>query len=556
MYDLILLSVTLAPSLQSLCLRATMKLNYTIFGVFVGSILGFLLAAFGVDLIIQTARIHIATLFVAGLVLLLLLAAIYLAADGILGRLLRVSQEEADQDFTALEEVLRRTLPMVPADGRNKVAKLARIAGARMSTWRLRGLIVQGIWGVAVVFGGLVATFVLVRQNELFETQNTFLNRQIVLQESSRFSVYAPLVTDILADIAREGFEWQAQDTAAFTKQQEEFAGRSDSENLAEFDQQLAELGAVQPTLTPELAARITAVLAQLEPYPYLATSRENVVSGDIAQSEVLYLSPERGNILETLIRFQFSLDPFREADFTYADMRNKNLQTEEFGNYIMHAYLGCNHKAVYSFEGLDLSFADFRGAKFGLFEFTVQEGMQLDGATFEASIMNLPDGRDYGLRSVSLLDTKIVNLSGYLAPQEGAPAIDLDGVVLSAALTGSYKPCIQHFVNTSIMELDEIAPLSVTGLKMEFQLVGDEEELSNGVFGDLISSANEASQKPLSQALMLALFSREDTSKADELEATNGPTAIFARETKDVTAYARIIEDPRAGQILTVEFK
>lgn len=533
-----------------------MKTNYTFLGLFVGSILGFLLAAFGIDLIIQTVQTQLTTVFVVGLIALALLSLVYLTIDTLIAHLFRLNANRQDEDFATLEKALERTLPGLPSDGREKISEIARIIGARVTAWRLRAMIISGILGLAVVFGGLVATFVLVRQNELFETQNTFLNQQIVLQEAARFSAYSPLVTDVLADIAREGFEQQQRRLELLDVLQNEFADRTDDNSQTEFESRYYNLSEQTPELSLELTARIIALLAQLEPYPYLATSRENVVSGDIAQSEVLYLSPERGNILETLIRFEFSLSPFQDADFTYADMRGKNLQTEEFDNYIMHVYKGCGHEPRYSFEGLNLAFADFRGAQLGLFYFSVQKGMQLAGATFEASALDLPDADDYGLQDVTLVDTVVVNSSGSSAPSKSASAIDLAGVKISAGFFEYSTPCVRHFVNTSIMELEEIAPSAVDGLTLEFQLVGDEAQLTDGVIGAMITHAQNLPDKPLPQDLLLALFAREDISQAAELEATQGPVEIFRRPLTDVRAFASFTQDERLGPILTIRFR
>lgn len=217
-------------------------MNYTIFGVFVGSILGFLLAAFGVDLIIQTAQTHLTTVFVVGLIGLVLLSLIYLTTDSLVARLFRLNANKQDEDFVTLEKALERSLPNLPADGRRKILVLARLLGARVTAWRLRAMLISGIWGLAVVAAGLVATFVLVRQNELFKTQNTFLNRQIILQESVRFSVYAPLVTDVLASIAREGFEHQTRNQEAQNVLENEFEDLEDNESLKEFDSRLTEI--------------------------------------------------------------------------------------------------------------------------------------------------------------------------------------------------------------------------------------------------------------------------------------------------------------------------
>ena len=455
-----------------------MKLNLVFFGLFIGLISGFLLANFGINLIIETISTSIGTIFISGSIIIAALVCLYLGLDNLISYLFGPRNPPTSDGIGMVNEVLSEALPQLSDSGRNKVMSLGQNISAKYSAWKLRVLIVNAIWGLVIVFGGVVATFVLLKQNELIKTQNTFLNREIILQGAERFSVYAPIVNEVLAEIAQEGIQHSARIDKL---QQESEDGLIEGTRLSE--EHIASKDDGKAVLSPELEAKISALLAQLEPYPYLDTDRENVISGDIAASRVFYLSPERGNILHSLIRHDFDLGQMENRDFSFADLRGKDFQDSLFHNYIMHVYEGCSHEPVYDLSSVDLSYSDFSGAKFAQVDFWIQDGMVLNGATFEASTVNIGGQHRPSLSNVSFSDTKVINMSGVLEHEHGRTPVDLEGLELNLGLFDYPVGCIGTFVNTSIMTEAEIAPLSVSGLKFHIQIVGEITQPQDGDF-------------------------------------------------------------------------
>ncbi len=530
-----------------------MQANYLLFGVLLGGLLGLALGRFGLDQIIDAMYRHASAVM---LVLIAFALAIGLLYIGLRRLVSSVLAPRKDGDTAKPHAVIGQAVALIAAshseEARDKLTALGSAVIESLAVWRVRVALINALWGVAVVLGGVAGTFVLMRQNELVQVQNTFFNRQVVLQGAERFSGYAPLVNQLLADINLEAVQQRALRQTQLQEDFEAYSARTGHNKEQNNDHIEALLGPLE--ISEGLLARINSILIQLEPYPFLETSQEIATSQDISKSRVLYLSPERGQILQALTQGPFDLWQLMGADFSFADMRDRTIEDDDFHNYLLHSPGGCEHPIKHALTALDLSFADFSGAHLTQAEFAVQEGMRVDRMKFEASKVTIGGAHRPDLSSIEFYDTKLVNEAALLDHNRADEAVSLTGVTVTYDVQELTEGCISLFRNTDIQTAGAGSPFAIDGLTMVFGLLESPsaEASEADILPHLYALALSQPETPLPTDVLLNLFSFDDLANP----AGSDPIGVFSVPVDQARAYASIVRDADDGQAIHVVFE
>lgn len=198
---------------------------------------------------------------------------------------------------------------------------------------------VQSLTPVAVTAGvsftAIAGVVIAFQANRLIEAQNGLLKAQTTLLESQTKQIALQTTLSEANRRAASAFEL-ANVLDAIAKAVENKTGMT--------------------KLSPALYGRIAALSRTLRPYRYLEDS------GELCENP---LSPERGQLLVSLISANVDLDPIRyDADFTRAVLDSANLRGAALANMnLASASMRNANLAHVDLRGANLTDADLRGA-------------------------------------------------------------------------------------------------------------------------------------------------------------------------------------------------
>lgn len=353
-----------------------MKFTYVLFGLVVGVVFGLVFANVDSVTYIAWFKDQFVFLVSATLVLMAAVVVIYLFQKKITKFLFGVSAtslEEASHNIASLiDEIVKRDSEKL----QDRVKRIIPELIGLYSTWAFRAWVFRTVFGLLVVMAGSFGTYVLVRQTEAIDkqtdqlaAQQELLQQQVALmklearsgqiqilqQEASRRSSFAPTVASTIEGIA---------------------SGRY-IEKLGEEND--------DPTrnLSPDFAYQLFSFLQLLNPYQILEPASLDVGSFDLEtfQAKTKYVSPERGQILQTLLTFGYgaSLGTDGSLNFSYADMRGFSAV-----NYIPDGADECQtseSEYLYDISRFDIRNTDFRDSELTSFRLDLWEGENFSNA-------------------------------------------------------------------------------------------------------------------------------------------------------------------------------
>ena len=404
-----------------------MKMHGVAIGIAIGSVIGFLLVFYGADLTIYFFQDNFSTVVFILLSILVLVAIVYIAIERAVGRVLGRVRMSSSARASESTRFLKDVFPQLSQDALNQIRGGLQILLGWIVIWRVGAIFVTAIFGIAATIAGVFTTYILVKQNEIMEAQSSLIGQQVISQNAARFSAFAPIVTDLVSDIVEEGIAQRENHIADRIAE-----GASPS---------IAYCQSTAPSnLSPQLTSRILSVVSQLEPYVYPAISRQDAIAGNIVENDYIYLSPERGNILESLISYGFSLAPLRGADFSFADLRGKHLVLTSTHSRVPVA---CDPGYRADITQLDLSYADFRGSSLNSLSLQSQEGMRLNDARLRLVSLTVNPGMDFDFTGANTIRSDISVSPLYSLEDEQLPPLDLRGVVCRVLFSDSLEGCI-----------------------------------------------------------------------------------------------------------------
>jgi len=250
-----------------------------IVGVLVGVLLGLLVALYGLDYLPGGYKVAVFAMTIAFfLVVIFVLAALYWR-DWMFKKVFNQT-ESVDGFFVEAEKatslivkgIVDQSLSTLPPEQREQAKNHAPKIINYLVWGRIRKWWVNLLIGIFVGIGGLATTVLLVKQNDLLETQNRKIDNQNALIESQRRSSLILLMGNILTDLSNEIDE---QEKNSF----------DDQRNVNILD-------SVGYRLSAPLIGRIASISQGFIPYPILI---------DEELTEKKY-SPERAQLLLALV--------------------------------------------------------------------------------------------------------------------------------------------------------------------------------------------------------------------------------------------------------------
>lgn len=462
-----------------------MKLNYVLFGLLLGSIGGYFAALYAIDWILVAIQNQLELVAVIGISAIVAITIIFIIYERVISFIFSGSKTSFKEIFDELANEISNLLFDENSEKRENFSKALRAPVAIYATWATRALIFRSIVGTSVVFAGALATVVLIKQNnilteqlgkledqnkrigtqnDLLETQNKYINQQMLLQQADRYLPLKPLVSAALEEISNLSLNAKQAST-------DDQADEDDSENYF-------------VELPEETVSRIISILNQLGPYSYIKSEDPSKIGQDIG-AQILFLSPERGQILRALFFANVNLTQFAGADFSYADMRNVVLASDAFANFNYHYPFPCGEASeIQNFSLLNLENSDFSGATLGWAHFSIQEEMRFSGIRLEQSVLEISDKL-----SVSLKDT-VIDQTAIFAHSNSH--LRLDGAEISTDVMYLDSPCIGPFYNADTMEEEEIASIDVSKTKIELFVYDDDENIKSPFIQDLIQRGGQ----------------------------------------------------------------
>ena len=317
------------------------------------------------------------------------------------------------------------------------------------------------------------------------EAQSSLIGQQVIYQNAARFSAFAPIVTDLVSDIVEEGIAQRENHIADRIAE-----GASPS---------ITYCHSTDPSnLSPQLTSRILSVVSQLEPYVYQAINRQDAIAGNIVENDYIYLSPERGNTLESLISYCFSLLPLQGADFSFADLRGKNLVLTS--THSRDAFV-CSPGYRPNLELLDLSYANSRGSSLRELSLQAQEGMRFNRARLMGASLSIPPGANFDLAGANIVRSDLSISELFSRVDQQLPPLVLSEVVCRVLFDESLEG---RFDFGSIAPgwaglRPYIRPLSVSGFTLEIMIPDIDSAGNDELIGPVLDHARSQPETSLS---------------------------------------------------------
>lgn len=440
-----------------------MKFNYVLFGLLVGAIIGYFASPIGVEEILKGIRDDFVLLLILGLGALLLIALLFITYEWLVKTLLGTDKTTLNAIVQDLANAIGETTLFKDSASVQNLSKSLKTISGLYATWRLRLTIFQTIGLVVVALGGTLATFVMIRQNEimelqntaikeqtiilgeqttslkiqtdslkrqneLFETQNTSAKIALIVQSSNRYQQYGPLVASVLEQITQE------VQTIRANRPQQFDACRQEADPLdQEAVQACRKIFTSQIKLSNTLVITINNLLSQLGPYAYLDnssfSSTTNIKDLEIENNGLLFLSPEKGQILKALFFNDVDLIQFDGSDFSFADLRFTEFYQQGLFMPALETNCGPVTNTPAKLNRLKLTNADFFGSQFQNVKLPLGDNFNLNETNISNSIISLnstndallPVGRISITDSVTELPNSIRNLDITLNHYRGA---------------------------------------------------------------------------------------------------------------------------------------
>lgn len=320
-----------------------------LFGVLIGAAATYFITSMRIEDAIDYVGRHIAYLVLLGLAILIVLFVLYVFKDLISKIVFGVATREIKNLVTDVSKVIREVEAGRHARARIQATKVGKEIVASISMWMARTALTRFLIALVVATVGAFGTYVLVQQNDLIAGQSDVLRDQLALsgaqtdliraqtdilrdqtstalmsahlQNAARRAAFAGEVNAIISDIRREAAE-------AVTG-----SGTVDADEPPPAEDGIIRLPPFRYlTLSNGLYDRIEAILPTLTPYVQV-DYRGDAAAGDFLDIDAVdfrYLSPERGQILQAMLRYGVNLNPDirgrpneqRSFDFSHADMR------------------------------------------------------------------------------------------------------------------------------------------------------------------------------------------------------------------------------------------
>ena len=221
------------------------------------------------------------------------------------------------------DQITAHVLKDAPADIRDGVRALLPRLAYQLFWARLRNWWWQWILGIFIAVGGLTGTLLLMNQNELLQSQNNMIQRQMSLEEANRRSALVVLMSNILDKVDKE-IEVQQKGMSLRARE------------------------ATRYSLSQSLVGQIAALSHAFKPYKYM--------EGDTLI--VKPLSPERGQLLTTLTALPLDTTTmkriYKSATFQSADLKMAVL---------INAYLSSANMKEANLSHADLTYANLSDA-------------------------------------------------------------------------------------------------------------------------------------------------------------------------------------------------
>lgn len=367
------------------------------FGLIIGAILGLLFAKIEAKTFIDYFEREFYTILLLVLFLIALLLVLYIFQERITKKIFGIAASNSEN---AIDGVASFTEEIIHGD--RKVAKeksilvIREIAGL-YSSWTFRTWVFQTLIGLIIVMAGMFGTYVLIEQNKLITEQSEAINKQttklkeqnqlideqntqvklqnsliksqyqssvlqLFLQEASRRTVLAPTVAQLISDI----------------------------NNHKPSEDDINEEGIFH--LSEDLYRRITTLTSILKPYIIveLKSSDLNLDGSLTDNAKTLYLSPERGQILQALISAGVNVNYLNNADFSYADMRIFTYDPYENTDAFWQCEIKNNDVSLREIHNIRLDNTDFSDANISHISMAINNSFILNNTTFSLSNLDI----------------------------------------------------------------------------------------------------------------------------------------------------------------------
>ncbi len=282
---------------------------------------------------------------------------------------------------------------------------------------------------------GVFGAYLTIRQNKIMEIQSGLLKSQVD---------QAQLQT--LQNIAMQRSVYQSQ-INRFLDQVNELRKDTDADakQFNKLHKQKTSFHRLVK-LSDSMVSELRKLLSRLPPYHVIRYKNSS-----IDDYKLNFISPERGQILEGLMKAGVDLDIVRPVlDFSYADLQGVRISFQELKTYC--SLSNSEHKLnnIYSMTGVNIEYADLSGAEFENVNIDLTNVVTNDTEFTHSKVSVDLDFSDSPL-SLILFATPI-NFESY--DQHGYPtgkAIDLGGLTIS-----TYQPGC--FVSLNDIPIDKVA--------------------------------------------------------------------------------------------------
>lgn len=402
-----------------------MKLTFTLFGIALGFTLGILFSTNAMDHVIESYAKNFEFLAAILLLLLAVILILYLFHGQIIRKLIGTSVDSADQLLRNIEEDLFNDSLSREQRLENRF-RIARQSVGFYMAWTARAAAIRLMIAVVVGAAGAFGTYVLIVQNGLIRDQTTTLKEQTktLKQQTATLDKQGYLLE---AQTAQMAIQTQAINIQALLHESSVRTALrgpldellTDIRSEAEKQRNAITDAEEKPDFLPipaDLANRIVSLSRSLKPYHFLESRKpDHEINSELSDTmRLLYLSPERGILLRTLIEAGFKLDfgAIARPDFDYADLRNSVISAD-FEATTDNSCSSLDGKKLLQTYWLNLDYADLSGSQLYGVALKVSQNIVLDGTFLMSSLLSFAEGyQKTGKSSIVTRNTIIASTS------------------------------------------------------------------------------------------------------------------------------------------------
>lgn len=366
-----------------------MRPLYFLFGMLVGLCAGAVAFVIGADFLLEGLKQKIAT-FAALLIGVAVGGFVsFFAIQKLVVRKLRaVNKPTAETIFNNIFDLITNPTEVDREVWHQKLRSTFRGAIVWYSSAVGYYALFNAVVALVAIFAGMSATLIVFKQNQLISEQSIVLKSQnqstlvqAILTESTRRAALAPTVSSIISEIN------QFSDTPIENTDQEY----------------------TKPPISENLIKRIKSVLPSLQPYiiadvDISTIDLEKPISKNV---NLLYLSPERGQILKALLSSGIDLIGIEheELDFSYSDMRNYSVNLyrdiDSYGECGIY-----DGKPLTIVPIINLENSDFSNSRISGLSLDIHSNVKLTNTQFNSSSLSF----HYGSEKSNLENMKLWN--------------------------------------------------------------------------------------------------------------------------------------------------